>query len=146
PEPHLRTMGDIDVLVDEASVPELESRLIELGYRPQSAYPPEFYEKHHHAVPLFHPRRRVWVEIHRGLFPASSPPGPDEVFSRQRVDAELEPGHFRGHRVNRLTGELQLVYVTAHWGFGFRRDRALVGMIDVSRLLDRTAPQWPRIL
>ena len=41
PEPHLRTMGDIDILVDEGSILELESRLIGLGYRPQSAYPRE---------------------------------------------------------------------------------------------------------
>jgi len=146
PEPHLRTMGDIDVLVDEASVPELESRLIELGYRPQSAYPREFYESHHHTMPLFHPRRRVWVEIHRGLLPPSSPAAPDPVFSPGRVAAELEPSRFRGHRVNRLTGELQLVYVAAHWGFGFKRDRALTGMLDVSRLLDRTPLSWSRIL
>jgi hypothetical protein len=146
PEPHLRTMGDIDVLVDEAFLPELESRLMRLGYRPQSTYPREFYASHHHAMPLFHPRRRVWIEIHRGLFPAGSPAGPDEVFSRPRVAAELEPSTFRGHRVNRLTGDLQLVYVAAHWGFGFKRDRALIGMLDVIRLLDRTPPQWSHIL
>jgi hypothetical protein len=50
PEPHLRTTGDIDALVDAAAVPELEARLVGLGYRPRSTYPREFYEHHRYVV------------------------------------------------------------------------------------------------
>ena len=141
PEPHLRTMGDIDILADEEALPALQSLLVELGYRPQSDYPAEFYATHHHIVPMFHPRRRVWVEIHRGLFPRNSSAGADPVFSPARVAAELQPSLFRGHRVNRLSAELQLVYLAAHWAFGLKQERAMVGMLDVVRLLDR-APRW----
>jgi hypothetical protein len=146
PEPHLRTMGDIDILVDDDALSALRARLIELGYRPQSHYPPEFYETHHHATPLFHPRRRVWVEVHRGLFPPSSCVGSDEVFGRERVRAELQPSLFRGRSVNRLGDELQLVYLASHWAFGFTRERAMVGLLDVIRLLDQASLRWERIL
>jgi hypothetical protein len=146
PEPHLRTMGDIDILADETAIPALQALLVELGYRPQSDYPAEFYATHHHIMPMFHPRRRVWVEVHRGLFPPGSPAGSDRVFSRELVAAELRPASFRGHRVNRLSDELQLVYLASHWAFGFKRERSMVGMLDVIRLIDRTAPRWTRIL
>jgi hypothetical protein len=145
PEPHLRTMGDIDILADEAALPTLQALLIELGYRPQSDYPAEFYATHHHIMPMFHPRRRVWVEVHRALFPRGSAAGLDQVFSREAVASELQPSSFRGQRVNRLSHELQLVYLASHWAFGFKQERAMVGMLDVIRLLDR-APGWTRIL
>jgi hypothetical protein len=145
PEPHLRTMGDIDILADEAALPTLQALLVELGYRPQSDYPAEFYATHHHIVPMIHPRRRVWVEVHRALLPRNSPAGLDPVFSAARIAAELQPSLFRGHRVNRLSPELQLVYLASHWAFGLKQERAVVGMLDVVRLLDG-APRWTRIL
>lgn len=145
PEPHLRTMGDIDILADEEALPALQSLLVELGYRPQSDYPVEFYATHHHIMPMFHPRRRVWVEIHRALLPRNSPAGSDPLFSAARIAAELQPSLFRGHRVNRLSPELQLVYLASHWAFGLKQERAVVGMLDVVRLLDG-APRWTRIL
>jgi hypothetical protein len=145
PEPHLRTMGDIDILADEEALPALQALLVELGYRPRSDYPAEFYATHHHIVPMFHPQRRVWVEIHRALLPRNSPAGSDPVFSPARIAAELQPSLFRGHRVNRLSPELQLVYLASHWAFGFKQERAVLGMLDVVRLLDG-APRWTRIL
>jgi Uncharacterised nucleotidyltransferase len=146
PEPHLRTMGDIDLLVDGEAASALWSRLIELGYRPRSSWPPEFYETHHHLMPLFHPRRRVWVEVHRGLFPPGSRVGSDEVFGWERIAAERQPSLFRGHRVFRLSDELELVYLASHWAFGFRRERGMVGMLDVIRLLESTRLRWERVL
>lgn len=145
PVPHLRTMGDIDILANEEALPALQALLVELGYRSRSDYPAEFYAAHHHIMPMFHTRRRVWVEIHRSLFPRDSPAGSDQVFSPALVATELQPSHFRGHRVNRLSDELQLVYLASHWAFGFKQERGMIGMLDVIRLLDRT-PRWTRIL
>src|SRR5262245_46293369 len=88
PEPHLRMMGDLDILVEDDALSAVQSRLVALGYRPESSNSPEFYAGHHHAMPLYHPRRRVWVEIHRGLFPPSSPVGGDRVFSAATLQAE----------------------------------------------------------
>jgi len=146
PEPHLRPMGDIDILAEEATLPVLQALLVELGYCPQSDYPTEFYATHHHVMPMFHPRRRVWVEVHRGLLPSDSPAGSDRVFGAGLVASELQPSTFRGLRVNRLSDELQLVYLTSHWAFGFKRERSMVAMLDVARLIGGAAPRWARIL
>ncbi len=146
PEPHLRTMGDTDLLVEEEALPAVQSRLMELGYQPRSHYPPEFYASHHHATPVFHPQRRIWVEVHRGLIPRTSPAGADRVFDSKTVLAERHDSLFRGRPVRRLNDELQLLYLASHWAFDFKLDRAVVGLLDVSRLLDQASLRWDRVL
>jgi hypothetical protein len=146
PEPHLRVMGDIDLLVDADALPDVHARLLGLGYRDESSYPAEFYVGHHHLQPLFHPRRRVWVELHWTLFPPAGRLGSDRAFTLERVLAERQPSTFRGRPVHRLSDELQLVYLAAHWAYGLRLERGLVGMLDVIRLLHAgTRPRWERI-
>lgn len=147
PEPHLRLMRDIDVLVDQVAIPTVESLLLQLGYRHDSENPPEFYDTHHHITPFFHPGTRVWVEIHRGLFPAASQIGSDGVFSLENLKAELRPSAFRGWPVNRLSDELQVVFLASHWAFGFRRVGGMVGMLDLIYLLKNARTlRWERIL
>src|SRR5262245_39144501 len=48
PEPHLRTMRDIDFLVENDDVPVIENLLLNLGYVQKSQRPPEFYKEHQH--------------------------------------------------------------------------------------------------
>ena len=147
PEPHLRPMGDIDILSESSAAPMVEARLLELGYRPTTEYPRAFYETHHHLRPLVHGRTRVWVEIHRGLFPLGSVLGSERVFSVANVRAELRPSSFRNHSVNRLSDEFQLVYIASHWAFGLRRVGGIVGMLDLVYLLARAGGlRWERIL
>jgi hypothetical protein len=147
PEPHLRTMGDIDLLVDEVHLDEIEARLRTLGYRPESSKPPSFYETHHHACPMFHPGRRVWVELHRDLFPPSSPLSEDPVFTRDSVRGARVPATFRGRRVWRLGDEVQLMYIATHWAFGMRRRSGIVGIVDAMCLFKHASTrQWDRLL
>ena len=72
PEPHLRIMRDLDLLVDPKDQPKLESILLEMGFRQQSTNSHEFYAAHHHSMPFYHRERDVWVEVHRGLFPPTT--------------------------------------------------------------------------
>ncbi len=147
PEPHLRVMRDVDVLVDQEAIPTVESRLLRLGYLPRSENPPAFYETHHHTTPFFHPRTRVWVEVHRGLFPSASELGADRVFGLENIRAELRPSEFHGRRVNRLSDELQLVYLASHWAFGLKRVGGVVGVLDAVYLLTNArALRWERVL
>jgi hypothetical protein len=146
PEPHLREMSDVDVLLDGHAVGKVQALLLDLGYRPPPIGRPDFYASHHHLSPLMEARRQVWVELHRGLFPSSTPISADAVFSRGNVESELRPSHFRGLTVYRLSDDLQLVYLASHWAFGLRRGRGLIGMLDVIRLLAAGTVRWDRIL
>ena len=147
PESHLRPMADIDVLVDPVAVESVESLLLQLGYRRRSQNPPEFYEAHHHTTPFRHPHTHVWVEVHRGLFPGQSPLGSERIFGPDHLAAERRPAEFRGRPVNRLSDELQIVYLAAHWASNLRRVGGMVAMLDVIYLLrNARAIRWERIL
>jgi len=147
PEPHLRPMRDIDFLVDPDAVPIVESALLQMGYCRRSPNPAEYYETHHHTTPFFHPQKRVWVEIHRGLFPVSGPVGADRVFSADSVAAERRPAEFRGRSVYSLSDELQIVYLASHRASDFSRVGGMVGMLDTIYLLKNVPTiRWNRIL
>jgi hypothetical protein len=67
PDPHLRAMGDVDVLVPPLASATVESMILKLGY---TRAPLSQYRKGaHHGAPLFHPGRGVSVEVHHALFP-----------------------------------------------------------------------------
>ena len=148
PAPHLRLMRDLDVLVDDAALPAVEAILATLGYRQQSQLPPTFYATHHHSMPFVHPTRGLWVEVHGGLFPPASAPGTDRLFSQKVLQQQRQPSVFQGHEVFRLSPELQLVYLAAHWALAFQRIGGLIALLDAIYLLQRTVGvlDWGRLL
>jgi hypothetical protein len=114
PEPHLRPMVDIDLLVPERARTQLESVLRQLGYRQQSPLPSEFYETHHHGMPFVHEARRLCVEVHTALVSRVAA-ARDRVFSPAHVNSRIQPAISRRHRTNRLSAELELAYTCTHW-------------------------------
>lgn len=148
PEPHLRAMRDIDFLVEDAALPAVESLLLKLGYRQQSKSPPEYYQKHHHSMPFFHPQKGVWVEVHRALFPSKSKVGTDKVFSLEHLKDQLRPSEFQGRKVTRFSNELQIVYIASHWACGFKVIGGMVALLDLIYLLKNTKDtlHWEQIL
>jgi len=148
PAPQLRLMRDLDVLVDDAALPAVEAILFTLGYRQQSSQPPSFYATHHHSMPFVHPTRGLWVEVHRGLFPPASALGADRLFSQEILQQQRQPSVFQGHAVFRLSPELQLVYIAAHWASEFQPIGGLIALLDAIYLLQRTVGtlDWGRVL
>jgi hypothetical protein len=113
PAPHLRPMGDIDMLVPERDQVAVESALRDRGYRPMQN--PPSMEGKHHGVPLCHPEHGVWVEIHTALFPATARLRRNGLFSPVQVQGQSVATTFHGRPVHRLTDELQLVYIASSW-------------------------------
>ncbi len=148
PEPHLRTMGDIDLLAPTNAQRELESVLQDLGYRQQSEYPAEFYEKMHHSMPFYHAQRRIWVEVHTCLFPPASLVGRDLVFSDAHVRSQAVAVTLRGIPALQLSDELQIIYICTHWAKNFNQQRGLIPLLDLLQLLKNreSAIDWDSIL
>ncbi len=148
-EPHLRLMRDVDFLVQDNAFPFVESILLKLGYRQQAKKPPEFYEKHHHSMPFFHPQRGLWVEVHRGLFSPEGKIDTDEVFSPEIIKTQIRLLEFRGRRATRLSDELQIIYIASHWARGnFKVVGSMIAMMDIICLLKNTKDTlcWEQIL
>ena len=147
PETHLRPMRDVDFLVDSLAVPAVEALLVKLGYQQQFKNPPEFYEKHHHTAPFLHRGRGVWVEVHRGLFPPTSRCSADWVFMQDNLEAQLRAAEFRGRAVNRLSPELELVYLASHWASEHRVHGGIIPLLDVIYLLRKVHDiRWAQLL
>jgi hypothetical protein len=137
PEPHLRPMGDIDLLVGESDISTLESQLHKLGYRPKSDRPPDFFNNRHHLVPLFHAERGIWIEIHRGLFSPQRPASSEPVFCAPNFTSQLLDSKFQGRRVLRLSHELQVVYLASHWAMDWKVVGGAVPLLDLVYLLNQ---------
>jgi hypothetical protein len=148
PEPHLRPMRDIDFLVEAGAHPTVESLLFKLGYHQESKSSPEVYERHHHNMPFFHPKRGIWVEVHRGLFPRKSKVGAEQLFSLDHFITQLRPSEFQGREINRLSDELQLVYIASHWAQNFQAIGGMVAMLDIIYLWNHASKKlnWGQIL
>ncbi|HET9317485.1 MAG TPA: nucleotidyltransferase family protein, partial [Vicinamibacteria bacterium] len=120
PEPHLRPMRDVDVMVEPERVAEVEEVLVGLGYEPQPDGSADQYRHHHHAVPYLHSATGVWVEVHRRLLPARGLYGADAVFEPSEVRAHLQEARFCDLPVKRLSDPMQMLYLAAHWAGSFK--------------------------
>jgi len=148
PEFHLRPMRDVDLLVDRDSVASMESVLRELGYEQRSASDAAFYDHHHHTMPFFHAEKNVWVEVHHGLMAPRSRASRDALFAPASVQREMRASSFQGKTVCRLSAELELVYLAAHWAQDFKSVGGMVALIDLIHLLRAALPRlcWEKIL
>lgn len=114
PEPHLRPMGDIDVLFPAAQYDAVAGALTgaqgafeRIGFeRPPGA---------HHDEPLRHRAQGVIVELHKALYDDDSALAAGRLFAPQAVLQRAEPALWLGRRVRRLPAELQLAYTAASW-------------------------------
>ncbi|MGH7847157.1 MAG: nucleotidyltransferase family protein [Candidatus Binatia bacterium] len=148
PESHLRSMRDLDFLVAKEALPAVEATLKALGYRQPCPDPAQRYGNHHHAAPFFHPGQNVWVEVHHGLFSPHKRASRAPVFSPENVLAQRRRSQFHGREAYRLSAELQLVYLAAHWGQDFTRLGGMIALVDAIFLLHRAGGdlRWDRIL
>ena len=114
PAAYLRPMGDVDILVRADQYELAEQAMLRFGYTsdPHFGDPGEGF---HHGAPLLDPRRHVWVELHRALFPRTEEEHCGQLFDPAHVAARSVASTFHGRAVYRLTDELQLIYIAHSW-------------------------------
>jgi hypothetical protein len=149
PVPHVRPMGDIDVLIPPQDYQSVESAILLRGYD-KSDYSES--DGQHHGPPLHHPERDVWVELHTVLYPRDSPLRAGTLFSPARVASRTAGSMFGGKPVDRLLDELQLVYIASSWMNDLIRSRVqpsfLASLFDAIHLLKakQQTLDWDRLL
>jgi len=112
PNPGLRPMDDIDVLVPRARVPQAIAGLMARGFRASaSGFDLDYYLEHHFHVALIEPRRGAYVEVHWQLLDRYRRGGldADAVWATARpVDRD------RPHLGLRLGPELLWLHLALH--------------------------------
>jgi hypothetical protein len=135
PAPHLRTMGDIDICIPLTHQSAFEAQLRALGFTQTSHMPAEFFERHHHSMPFWHPQWRVWVEVHTRLFPPQSPLAEDSRFALVSIEPQLQTLEVHGSPAWVMTSELQLLYASTRWLEELNVERGIFPMLDVVLLI-----------
>ncbi len=146
-DPHLRLMRDIDILLEVKCVAECESILFQQGYCQLSSSPPSFYVNHHHTMPFYHEKKNVWIEVHTQLFRDGGWRADIPAFSLSNIRQEMLVFEFEGEEIKRLSAELQIVYIAAHWVEDCKPQGGLFAIWDTVYLLrNEAAFDWDKVL
>jgi hypothetical protein len=136
PEPHLRTMGDLDLLVDLRDQHRLEAALRAQGFRETGRTAAAArYVGHHHSIPLRHPEFDVWLEIHSRPHSRRSPLGDHPRFSADAIATDVTTVPFRGREVRVQSHERQLVYTSTRWAEYPSPQRGAFPVLDAALLV-----------
>ena len=135
PEPHLRTMGDIDLLVAVDQQQKFEDELRRRRFRQASHEPPANFVCRHHSMPFWHRERPVCVEVHVRLHPRQYILAHDPRFTFDAIGSHLSSLTVQGRSAVTMNHELHLVYTAARWAERFQHQRGVFPMLDVGQLL-----------
>jgi hypothetical protein len=148
PNPSLREMADIDILVRCGDLSAAEQSLQKNGYLPiEHHHPAEHYRKyHHHLVPYFNPTAacRLPIEIHHNIEQPTDPISVDmsDFWNSARAIT------FNDTTLHVLSPENLLVHLCMSLAYSNRFLNQIRDMIDISQTVFHfgTAMQWDNIV
>lgn len=115
PRPHLRMMGDVDLLMGADDLGRAESVLLANGFELPDYAPPETWHRHHHGPPLKHSESGMIVELHSRVLPPSSAAAAESILSIETIE-ERRSRHVVGQeRVWVLDPEIEVLLIAAGW-------------------------------
>ena len=154
----MRPMGDLDILIKRADLPQAEQRLSALGYVFHGKNPPEWWRKHHYHIGYIHPAKTVRIELHWHITNEYNPLKiRDYDFDIiERFWGKAHVGECFGSGVHLLSPEDSLLYLTTHFlkhrffnstNGGFTSRGALLQLSDILRTLRRYGAEidWARL-
>jgi Uncharacterised nucleotidyltransferase len=150
PDPALRQMLDLDILVPEAKLDAAGAMLAELGYRTESAHGPKTAHvtaraNHHHDPALIHEQRITAIELHHHV-----------AMSEERTHFDVAGVWERARQADRAPAHLVpaaedlLLHVCFHFtrnrlGGSWRRagtGSALAQIADIAWIVESHAIDW----
>lgn len=146
--PHLRVMGDIDILIERSEVELVMTKVADLGYEITEKQW-RWYRKHEdpHLPAAFNPKTGVTIEVHTGLigaadFYAGEPVFQSDIFTAHKVEFEYE-----GTRVARFTPQYQFIYTVSKWSADAGWAENLTNINDVIHILKKYESEfdWPTL-
>jgi hypothetical protein len=139
PEPHLRVMGDIDLLLKSSDIPQAVALLEARGFVSRGDLRAAGYETHHHVAPLWHSDWQLWIELHHALLKPDFVAAADPPFDAPWANVSDRRPALGGERVYGLSRELELMYIAASLCLdlvlGFPNERLQRNVIDATLIL-----------
>jgi hypothetical protein len=126
-----RSIGDLDILVPRAALPDVERALLAAGWEwvKEDAYDDQYYRRWMHELPpLIHRERDRMIDVHHAILPLTARPKPDmEMMIGDRVP--LADGLFT------LSPPDMIVHAAAHLFADGDLAGGLRNLWDIDRLL-----------
>jgi len=146
-----RLFADVDLLVPEASLPRVESRLVARGWRgkPLTPYDDNYYRLWTHELPpMVHVERAVEVDLHHNVLMRTARLKPDAALLLSQARAVPDS------RFGVLAPVDMVLHAMVHLLHGGEMDDALRDLVDVDDLLRHYGQHepgfwqqfWPRTL
>lgn len=134
PQPGLRVVGDLDLLIRPAQLDEAEASLSSLGFKAVRPFRHQaMFESHHHLYPYVNPKTGTMVELHWSFGGRSRLADPAEVDGVWRRSADLElPG---GERVAVMAAEHLLAYLVLHSSHQHRYEFGPSFLADITAVM-----------
>jgi len=130
-----RAIGDLDILVPRAALPEVERALIAAGWEwvKADAYDDDYYRRWMHELPpLIHRERDRMIDVHHTILPPTARPTPDAA--ALIVDA-VPLGPEQGGGLAVLSPADMIVHAAAHLFADGDMAGGLRNLWDIDRLL-----------
>ena len=149
PDPALRVMRDLDILIRAEDAKRAQAAVADLGYRSGANLRGEegsrewMDEHHYHLPPLIGPERLLAVELHRHLVLPDDPARFDiSGFWDRARPARTGPSHLVAAPEDLLT------HVALHFSRNrlWRSEGALAQVADVAWILDRHPLDWDALI
>lgn len=141
-----RSIGDLDILVPRAALPDVERALLAAGWewvKEEDSYDDRYYRRWMHELPpLIHRERDRMIDVHHAILPRTARPRPDmDAMIAARVP--LADGLFT------LSPPDMIVHAAAHLFADGDLAGGLRNLWDIDRLLrefaEREADIWPTL-
>jgi hypothetical protein len=134
--PHLRLMGDIDILISQSEIEATLGVIERLGYLIEDNDWQKYYKNGHHHLPeARNPNSGISVEVHTDLFAPGDPFEDQAIFLRDCIDSNTIDFEYRQRKARRFTIEFQLAYTIAHWTVDTKWASNISSINDVARIL-----------
>jgi hypothetical protein len=148
PQPHLRTMGDIDVFVPAECHSLLEAKLRAQGFQQRSNHFAATFVDQHHGMPFYDVQRGTWIDVHSKPCPPEHPMANDSLFSWVTISSHLVPIAVGMQTAFTMDHERQLIYTSARWADSFHPERGLYPILDAALLIRKHGDtlDWDLIL
>jgi hypothetical protein len=139
-----RSIGDLDILVPRAALPQVEQALLAAGWEwvKEDAYDDDYYRRWMHELPpLIHKERDRMIDVHHTILPLTARPRPDaEAMIADSVALE------DGLRI--LSPPDMIVHAATHLFADGDLAGGLRNLWDIDRLLRDFSQReafWPRL-
>jgi hypothetical protein len=140
-----RSIGDLDILVPRAALPDVERALLAAGWEwvKEDSYDDQYYRRWMHELPpLIHRERDRMIDVHHAILPLTARPKPD-MAAMIADRAPLADGLFT------LSPADMIVHAAAHLFADGDMAGGLRNLWDIDRLLrefaERDSGFWPAL-